>query len=85
MADPQRKTNLLWILVIALLAVLLVIWFLAPASDDDFLDEAETEMAVPGVSPTVAPEGGVPVELPDTPIADVPEDEQAAVPVQPTE
>ena len=82
MADPQRKTNLLWILVIALLGVLVVIWFLSPAADDDFLDPAGTETGVPEASLTVAPEGGVPVDLPDTPMTNAPEEIQTPVPAE---
>ncbi|MDZ4306732.1 hypothetical protein [Allopontixanthobacter sp.] len=82
MADPQRKTNLLWILVIALLGVLVVIWFLSPATDDDFIEPEATEMLAPEPMMTTAPEGGVPVQLPDAPMTNVPEEQPTPAPVE---
>ncbi len=82
MAEPQKKTNLLWILVIALLGVLVVIWFLSPATDDDFIEPTSTETAAPDAMLTTAPDGGVPVELPDAPMTNVPEDQPSPAPLE---
>lgn len=82
MAEPQKKTNLLWILIIALLGVLLVIWFLSPTTDDDFVEPVGTETAAPDPTLTTAPEGSVPVDLPDTPMTGVPDDQPSPAPAQ---
>ena len=47
--DPKPRGNLLWILVIAALALLLLFWFLSPSGDTD---EAQVE------DPIVTPELG---------------------------
>ena len=68
--NPPGRSNWFWILVIGLLFAILIYWFYNPVGDVPVAEEPET--ALPSDEFTTAPEGGVPVQLPDTPMTNTP-------------
>ncbi len=70
MEDPDRKNNWLWSIVVVFLFLILIVWFLNPVGEVPPTEPPAVQQPDPNY--TLAPEGGVPVQLPDTPVTSVP-------------
>jgi len=77
MQDSRKKINWFWAIVIALLFAVLIVWFSSPTRE--VAQDGTPETDAPIAEFTTAPEGGVPVNLPDTPMTNVPPQSQDSV------
>ncbi len=68
--NPPERGNWFWIILIILLFAILIYWFYDPVGEVPVAEEPET--ALPSDEFTTAPEGGVPVQLPETPFTSAP-------------
>ena len=78
---PERG-NWFWILVIVILFAILIYWFYDPVGEVPVANDEGT--AVPTAEYTTAPEGGVPVDLPDVTVTTAPDELQDAAPTPAT-
>jgi len=68
--NPPKRGSWFWIVVIGVLFAILVYWFYDPVGEVPVAQAPETTL--PSDEFTTAPEGGVPVQLPETPMTTTP-------------
>lgn len=68
--NPPERGNWFWIVIIGVLFAILAYWFYNPVGDVPVAEEPEA--ALPSDEFTTAPQGGVPVQLPETPMTNTP-------------
>lgn len=68
--NPPERGNWFWIIVIGVLFAILAYWFYDPIGEVAVPEEPETTL--PSDEFKTAPEGGVPVRLPETPMTSKP-------------
>jgi len=76
--NPPGRGNWFWILIIAVLFAILIYWFFDPVGEVPVAEEPEATL--PSDEFTTAPEGGVPVQLPETPMTNTPTETQSPPP-----
>ncbi len=74
--NPPERGNWFWIIIIVLLFAILFYWFYDPVGELPVADEVDAP--APIAEFTTAPEGGVPVDLPETPMTAGPVEAEAA-------
>ncbi len=68
--NPPERGNWFWIAIIAALFAILAYWFYDPVGEVPVAEQPGAGM--PGDEFTAAPQGGVPVQLPETPMTSTP-------------
>lgn len=81
MAEGGGSSSRTWLLIVALVAVIAVAWWLMARNDEEPVETTyeagATDLSGGDLIVREADEPGVPVDLPETPMTNVPDDEGA--------